>query len=196
MEQQTLTEKILAMPMGMIENIFEWWEHSVKNDAERVEWKVILCHRYYGIDKDYTSLNDAEIVQIYLKEHPQDTKEEVSLSVSVEDAALNSFNKSDLSTWNVKFRNAMVNEFKNGSKWQKEQPKALEDNSKKEYKYVWLNMNTGEFSNSWGEKTNQSLNKDGLLSAHAKETDKMWKLIKYQCLTDDNFEFYNQMQLK
>jgi hypothetical protein len=23
-----------------------------------------------------------------------------------------------------------------------------------------------------------------------------WKLIKYQCLTDENFEFYNKMQLR
>ena len=47
-----------------------------------------------------------------------------------------------------------------------------------EYNYVWYNANTGEFSNSWYELTNQR---------YVKEEG--WVLIKYQCITDDNFKF-------
>ncbi len=65
-----------------------------------------------------------------------------------------------------------------------------------EYKYVWLNMVTGEFSNSWSEDTH---NKHGqTLIDSVKNSDKGTdlKLIKYQCLTDESFDFYQQMKLR
>lgn len=60
-------------------------------------------------------------------------------------------------------------------------------------KYVWLNLQTGEFGNSWDEESHQE---------HAPEyyenidPASAWKLIRYDCLTDENFEFLDLMQLK
>lgn len=68
-----------------------------------------------------------------------------------------------------------------------------------ELKKVWINIVTGEFSNSW-----QS---GGILDAQ----DAQWtnweeeckaasargfKLIEYKCLNDPTFELYNQMKLR
>ena len=58
--------------------------------------------------------------------------------------------------------------------------------------YCWLNINDGKFSNSWGENDMKYIDKE-MLSIANKDG---WKLIKYQCLTDEKFEFYNQMQLR
>ncbi len=51
---------------------FEWWEHTKKNAADRIEWKVTLCDKYFGYDKNYTRLTDDEIIEMYKKEHPQE----------------------------------------------------------------------------------------------------------------------------
>lgn len=59
-------------------------------------------------------------------------------------------------------------------------------------KYVWLNPETGKFSNSWQESTYPFADTDTLIKA-AKDG---WKLIKYECLNDENFEFMNQMKLR
>ena len=61
-------------------------------------------------------------------------------------------------------------------------------NSKK--KFVWLNINKG-FSNSWSSKEQEECNpgKD----VKAKEE---WKLIEYNCITDENFKFNRFMKLK
>lgn len=61
-----------------------------------------------------------------------------------------------------------------------------------EFKYVWLEIATGKFSNSWDEKENELVDQE-ILDIAKKDG---WKLIKYQCLTDDNFEFYNRMIIK
>jgi hypothetical protein len=45
--------------------------------------------------------------------------------------------------------------------------------------YVWLNINTGEFSNSW-----------------IKDITKGWKLIKYRCVNEPLFKFYDKMKIK
>jgi hypothetical protein len=58
-------------------------------------------------------------------------------------------------------------------------------------RYCWLNINNGEFSNSWDIDSMKYIDRDMLKLA--KEDG--WKLIKYECLTDDDFEFYNKMQL-
>lgn len=61
-----------------------------------------------------------------------------------------------------------------------------------EFRYVWLNINDGKFSNSWDEETHLLVDDEMLEIA---ERDG-WKLIKYQCLTDEKFEFYNRMVIK
>ena len=60
------------------------------------------------------------------------------------------------------------------------------------FRYCWLNINDGKFSNSWSEEDMKYID-DEMLSIANKDG---WKLIKYQCLTDEKFEFYNQMQLR
>lgn len=59
-------------------------------------------------------------------------------------------------------------------------------------KYVFLNPETGKFSNSWHEGDHKHITDEALAQA----TKDNWKLIKYECLNDDNFEFMNQMKLR
>lgn len=59
------------------------------------------------------------------------------------------------------------------------------------FKYVWLNLNNGEFSNSWSEDEQKHI--DDEIIQEAKNNN--WKLIKYQCLTDEDFEFYSRMKV-
>lgn len=62
------------------------------------------------------------------------------------------------------------------------------------FRYVWLNMNTGKFSNSWNEEThNKYIADDEEELALARKDN--WKLIKYQCLSDEKFEFYDLMKI-
>lgn len=59
-------------------------------------------------------------------------------------------------------------------------------------RYCWLNMNTGKFSNSWGEDEQTKYFNAGLMDV-ANNTG--WKLIKYSCVNDTKFEFYEMMQI-
>lgn len=61
-------------------------------------------------------------------------------------------------------------------------------------RYVWLNIATGEFSNSWTEKEYSRENSIKILDSllHSNE----WKLIEYECLSDNEFKFNNQMVIK
>lgn len=63
-----------------------------------------------------------------------------------------------------------------------------------EYKYVWLNLETGEFSNSWDEETHNAVftENDALINS---ADNKTWKLIKYQCINDEKFELYDSMKI-
>jgi hypothetical protein len=126
MEQQTLIDKILNTSDGKLQNIFEWWEHSVKNDSDRVEWKVTLCDKHFGYDKNYTRLTDAEIVEIYLKEHPQESKEPISVD-SVENAAIEyaSYRGFNSNQFGIAKR-----AFKNGASWKEQQLKPLLESNK------------------------------------------------------------------
>ena len=64
-----------------------------------------------------------------------------------------------------------------------------------EYKYVWLNINTGEFSNSWNEEVNRNMiGKDPDLLENSKRDG--YKLIKFRCLNDEDFEFSKFMRLR
>lgn len=62
--------------------------------------------------------------------------------------------------------------------------------------YVWLNMNTGKFSNSWDEET---IRKVGGIESLIEDTKEGygagWKLIEYTCANDGDFEFYNLMKI-
>lgn len=58
---------------------------------------------------------------------------------------------------------------------------------------VWLNLNTGEFSNSWF--------KDSWEDSLLKEEDITngpagWKLIEYRCHNDEKFQFSTLMKLR
>jgi hypothetical protein len=59
------------------------------------------------------------------------------------------------------------------------------------FRYVWLNLNNGKFSNSWDE--NQQKYIDAEMIEKARKDN--WKLIKYECLSDQEFEFYNLMKI-
>ena len=57
-------------------------------------------------------------------------------------------------------------------------------------RYVWLDMNTGRFSNSWNQEEHESaFGSKGIADIPG------WKLIKYECLNDEKFEFYELMQI-
>lgn len=63
-------------------------------------------------------------------------------------------------------------------------------------RYVWLNLNTGAFSNSWSEEDHKRYNPESQLEKYRFPESKGWKLIEYTCLNDEGFEFNNQMKLK
>lgn len=59
------------------------------------------------------------------------------------------------------------------------------------FRYVWLNLNNGEFSNSWDESQQKYVDEEMIEKARKDN----WKLIKYECLSDQEFEFYNLMKI-
>lgn len=59
------------------------------------------------------------------------------------------------------------------------------------FRYVWLNLNNGEFSNSWDESQQKYV--DAEMIEEARKDN--WRLIKYECLSDQKFEFYNMMKI-
>jgi hypothetical protein len=61
-------------------------------------------------------------------------------------------------------------------------------------KLVWLNLNTGEFSESWKEEDYSSIDTMLILEKYSPKDG--WKLIKYECLNDEDFEFNNLMIIK
>lgn len=65
-------------------------------------------------------------------------------------------------------------------------------------RYVWLNIVTGEFSDSWQE-SDFSIDTNQLIADAIKDTKPderaSWKLIEYRCLTDGDFQFDRNMRL-
>lgn len=59
---------------------------------------------------------------------------------------------------------------------------------------VWLNIETGEFSNSWREEDYPWAKADDLLKKYSPKAG--WKLIEYECKNDEDFEFTNLMVIK
>jgi hypothetical protein len=65
-----------------------------------------------------------------------------------------------------------------------------------ELKKVWINVVTGEFSNSWQSDGPLDI-KFSNYEEECKEAAKQgFKLIEYRCLNDPCFELYNQMKLR
>ena len=60
-------------------------------------------------------------------------------------------------------------------------------------KYVWLNINTGEFSNSWSQETHDKYCKFIESDQWFKENG--FKLIKYECVSNPEFDFYDKMKI-
>jgi hypothetical protein len=63
-------------------------------------------------------------------------------------------------------------------------------------KYVWLNLDTGEFSNSWDEKMHKDTFEYDSDYEYITTNNLRTKLICYECPNDENFEFCNLMRLK
>ena len=71
------------------------------------------------------------------------------------------------------------------------------------YKYVWLNLNTGKFSNSWSTNCDISNYKgkseeefeEEMVEMAALSKEEGWNLIKYTTLTPKPFEFCNLMKI-
>lgn len=66
-------------------------------------------------------------------------------------------------------------------------------------KCVWLNIETGEFSNSWevdsnGDSIKFPAPKLDLLKGFP--INSKWKLIQYTCHSDSEFEFSHLMKLR
>jgi hypothetical protein len=66
------------------------------------------------------------------------------------------------------------------------------------YRFVWLNLADGTFSESWleGEHPPGSSLHEEKLAAEANDRNTLFKLIKYTCLNDGNFAFDNKMRLR
>ena len=60
-------------------------------------------------------------------------------------------------------------------------------------KLVWLNIETGEFSNSWSDGEHGTSKEE--LSKFT-SSDSKWKLIEFECLNDRDFEFTHLMRIK
>lgn len=60
-------------------------------------------------------------------------------------------------------------------------------------KRVWLNINTGEFSDSWvpSETINNYLTPEYINESTARG----WKLIEYNCINDQAFELCDLMKV-
>lgn len=61
-------------------------------------------------------------------------------------------------------------------------------------KYVWLNIRTGQFSNPWNEEEEKQRQQITTVDA-SDPFYKEWKLIKYECVNDPAFDFYNMMKI-
>jgi hypothetical protein len=61
--------------------------------------------------------------------------------------------------------------------------------------YVWLNLENGQFSNSWTQTEHDKYFPHPDLEEHHKDNP-MWKLIIYECLSDKDFMFTRLMTIK
>lgn len=59
---------------------------------------------------------------------------------------------------------------------------------------VWLNVTTGEFSESWNEADYPTIDTDLIIKKYSPMDG--WKLIEYKCLNDEDFQFNKLMVIK
>lgn len=59
-------------------------------------------------------------------------------------------------------------------------------------KYIWFDLKTGEFSNPFSEEDVKTYFSESDLEEANKDG---WKLIKFDCVNDKDFEFYNRMKI-
>lgn len=62
-------------------------------------------------------------------------------------------------------------------------------------RYVWFNIDTGEFSNSWTDNDMVELKIDLNQLVEDAQENTRWKLISYECLSHDDFQFYDLMKI-
>jgi wyosine [tRNA(Phe)-imidazoG37] synthetase (radical SAM superfamily) len=62
-------------------------------------------------------------------------------------------------------------------------------------RYCWLNPIDGTFSNSWNEETHNKFLTPEDIKNHSTILPN-YKLITYECLNDENFEFTHHMKLR
>ena len=60
-------------------------------------------------------------------------------------------------------------------------------------KYVLMNLETGEFSNTWDDTIQGSVVDEKYMEYLKKAPQ--WKLIKFECVNDVNFEFCHLMRI-
>ena len=62
-------------------------------------------------------------------------------------------------------------------------------------RYVWFNTKDGTFSRSWGELEHQRMKND---KPHLFDVEKesVWKLIKYECISDESFKFPDGIKIQ
>jgi hypothetical protein len=58
--------------------------------------------------------------------------------------------------------------------------------------YVWLDIQTGKFSNSWTEEEHQKY----FIGIQHIPMNSTWKLISYECVNDKEFIFNDRMKIK
>lgn len=61
-------------------------------------------------------------------------------------------------------------------------------------KYVWLDINTGKFSDSWTEWDSPYFT-EKYSSEIQEAATRGKKLISYECLNDESFSFYDLMKI-
>jgi hypothetical protein len=58
-------------------------------------------------------------------------------------------------------------------------------------KYVWYNIQTGKFSDSWDENTHKRF-----IPHIENNIPKYYILLKYECINKPDFEFYHMHEIK
>ena len=61
--------------------------------------------------------------------------------------------------------------------------------------YAWLNVETGKFSDSWSEEDHKKYLDDKTIEKQTIEHPE-WKIIRYECINDKNFQFSHHMKLR
>lgn len=62
--------------------------------------------------------------------------------------------------------------------------------------FVWLNLETGQFSESWNASLSRHFTPESLVHDVHATAQPLWKLLEYRCLSDGEFSFNNKMRLR